>query len=172
MSFSASNSISLEVNDVFIQLGKVDIDMRCTVNCSVQLDFIRLQLLRSNESIVYLTPGNKMVWQDSELKDRTKTESKTLCSDNGVIYLYIKISRSKVYPLKDIGPYLCRLHTFSSDAATIAYDSKIIMLNITGNSDILSILFILLCSPWKYFRLLFRNVFKIERIKRLFLRKV
>ena len=144
MSFSASNSISLEVNDVFIQLGKVDIDMRCTVNCSVQLDFIGLQLLRSNKSIVYLTSGNRMVWQDLELKDRTETKSKTTCSDNGLIYLYIKISRSKVYPLKDIGPFLCRLNTLSSDAATVAYDSKIIMLNITGNYDILSIPFFVL----------------------------
>ena len=143
--------------------------MRCMVNCSVQLAFIGLQLLRSNKSIVYLTSGNKMVWQDLELKDRTETKSKTTCSDNGLIYLYIKISRSKVYPLKDIGPYLCRLNTLSSDAATIAYDSKIIMLNITGNYDILSIPFLF---SLKIFPLVFRNVFQTERIKRIFHRKV
>ena len=142
MSFSASNSISLEVNDVFIQLGKFDIDIRCMVNCSDELILDGILLLRSNKSIVYLTSGNKIVWQDLELNDRTETKSKTTCGDNGLMYLYIKISRYLVYPLKDIGPYLCRLETFSSDGAPFTYDSNIVMLNITGNLDNLSILFL------------------------------
>ena len=110
------------------------------VNCSDVLILDGIRLLRSNKSIVYLTSGNKIVWQNLELNDRTEAKSKTTCSDNGLMYLYIKISRYLVYPLKDIGPYLCRLETFSSDGAPITYDSNKVMLNITGNLDNLSFL--------------------------------
>lgn len=136
MSILASNVVSLEVSNMFIQRGKTDIEIRCVVNCR-NLNIKGIQLMRSNEPIVSLYPRKEIGWQDLELKNRSEANSNGTCSDNDFTDLYMKIPSSMVNPLKDIGPYLCKVSAWTPDGGLIKKDSQIVMLNITGNQGYL-----------------------------------
>lgn len=143
MSILASNLVSLEVSDMFIQSGKTDIEISCMVNCTnLRVTTIRIQLMRSNDSIVSLSTGNKtkIVWQDLELEKRSEAKSNATCSDNDITDLNIKIPSSRVNPMKDTGPYMCKLSALVSDGGRLTNDSKIVMLNVTGNQGLFSVL--------------------------------
>lgn len=146
MSILASNMVSLEVRNMFIQRGKTDIEIRCVVNCS-NLTTKGIQLMRSNESIVSLSSRREIGWQDLELKKRSEANSNATCSDNDFTDLYMKIPSSMVNPLKDIGPYLCKVSVLASNGGLIKKDSQIVMLNITGNQGFL---FSLKCFQFDY----------------------
>ena len=121
---------------MFIQRGKTDIEIRCVVNCS-NLTNKGILLMRSNESIVSLSLRNGIGWQDLELKNRSEAKSEATCSDNDFTDLNMKIPSSMVNPLKDIGPYLCKVLALASNGGIITKDSQIVMLNITGNQGFL-----------------------------------
>ena len=121
---------------MFIQRCKTDIEIRCVVNCS-SLTINRIQLMRSNESIVSFTSQKGIRWQDLELKIRSEAKSITACSVKDFTDLNMKIPSSMVNPLKDIGPYLCKVSALLSNGGLITKDSQIVMLNITGNQGFL-----------------------------------
>lgn len=136
MSILASNMVSLEVSNMFIQRGKTDIEIRCVVNCS-NLTTKGIQLMRSNESIVSLSSRREIGWQDLELKKRSEANYNATCSDNYFTDLYMKIPSSMVNPLKDIGPYLCKVSALTPDGGLMKKVSQVVMLNITGNQGYL-----------------------------------
>ena len=119
---------------MFKQRGQTDIEIRCMVKCdNLQKTTIRIQLIRSNDSIVSISTRGKILWQDLELENRSEAKFKGTCSDNDFTDLNIKIPSSKVNPLKDTGPYMCRVSALASDGGRVTNDSNIVMLNVTGN---------------------------------------
>ena len=123
---------------MFKQRGQTDIGIRCMVKCdNLQNTTIRIQLIRSNDSIVSISTRGKILWQDLELENRSEAKFKGTCSDNDFTDLNIKIPSSMVNPLKDIGPYLCQVSAWTPDVGLIKKDSQIVMLNITGNQGYL-----------------------------------
>ena len=125
--------ISLKISDVFIQYGQSDIEISCVVNCSNQTNVNGIQLIRSNLPILSLASNNEIEWHDLELGNRSKATGKTSCSDGVLSYLHMEIPSSRIKPVKDSGPYLCRLRGFTSHDTPFQENSEIITLNITGN---------------------------------------
>ena len=158
MSILASNVVSLEVSNMFIQRGKTDIEIRCVVNCS-NLDINGIQLMRSNEPIVSLSPRKEIGWQDLELKIRSEANSNGTCSDNDFTDLYMKIPSSMVNPLKDIGPYLCQVSAWTPDVGLIKKVSQIVKLNITGNQGYLFVEIYSVCLCIKIGRNFHRSLY-------------
>ena len=131
--FSALDMISLKISDVFIQYGQSDIDINCVVNCSNEINVDGIQLIRSNLPILSIASNNEIKWHDLELGNRSEATGKTSCSDGDLSYLRVEIPSSRIKPVKDSGPYMCRLRGFRRDETVFLEDSERIMLNITGN---------------------------------------
>ena len=131
--FSALDLISLKISEVFIQYGQSDIEISCVVNCSNQINVNGIQLIRSNEPILSLTSNNEIRWHDLELGNRSEATAKASCSDGDVSYLHMEIPSSRIKPVKDSGPYMCRLRGFKRHDIPFQENSEIITLNITGN---------------------------------------
>nr|XP_022302967.1 uncharacterized protein LOC111110662 [Crassostrea virginica] len=135
LEFVALDMISLKISDVFIQYGQSDIEISCVVNCSNQINVDGIQLLRSNIPILSLTSNNEIKWHDLELESRSEATTKPSCRDGDVSYLRVEIPSSRIKPVKDSGPYMCRLRGFTRHDTPFHENSGIIMLNITGGFD-------------------------------------
>ena len=136
-------SISLETTNPITNCDNGYIEIRCVINGELVAEIIEIELKRRDVYIVSVSrdvafEGNVLDYvstlEDTEIANRSGVVVSSLIRDVGVSYLSIRIMGSMLKPQKDKGPYQCELLGFDSNYGFIREDSRMEMLNITGNT--------------------------------------
>ena len=122
--------ISLEISNTIKDCDKGYMEIRCVVDGQSIREVISIRLTRLDERVAYVS--RDVVLEDAELANRSGVLVSALIRDVGISYLNIRIMGSMVNPLKDKGPYQCRLYGFNLNNGLIEEISTLGMLNITG----------------------------------------
>ena len=123
-------SISLEISNTIKDCDKGYTRIRCVVDGQFIRKVISIWLTRPDERVAYVS--RDVVLEDTELANRSGVVVSSLIRDVGTSYLSIRIMGSVVKPLKDKGPYQCRLLGLDLNNGIIEEISTLGMLNITG----------------------------------------
>ena len=135
--------ISLETTNAIANCDNGYIEIRCVVNSELVAEIIEIWLKRRDVNILSVSKdvafeGNVLDYvstlEDTEIANRSGVVVSSLIRDVGVSYLSIRIMGSMLKPQKDKGPYQCELLGFDTNYGFIREDSRMDMLNITGNT--------------------------------------
>ena len=132
ISVMTSTSISLEITNTIKDCDNGYIEIRCVFKGELKSDFAIISLRRLEADIESVSED--VVFEDSELANRSGVAVNSFIRDVGTSYLSIRIMSSVVKPLKDKGPYQCVLHDIDTSDQLIVKRSTLEMLNITGNT--------------------------------------
>ena len=132
ISAMTSTSISLEITNTIKDCDNGSIEIRCVFKGELNSDFAIISLRRLEADVVSVSED--VVFEDSELANRSGVAVNSFIRDVGTSYLSIRIMSSVVKPLKDKGPYQCVLHDIDTSDQLIVKRSTLEMLNITGNT--------------------------------------
>lgn len=125
----AFSFISIEVESPVVKINKSDIDIRCIVDGTNLSKVYRIQLIRSNTTVVTVSK-NRVIWKDAALENKTMVTFNASVNNVNSSYLHLKISKTEVRYPEDLGSYQCSLLTEDSVVGLIKYHSLIV--NITG----------------------------------------
>lgn len=123
----------MEIEPSLIEFGKSGVNISCVVNGTYLLGISSIQLKRSESNVVSVT-RYKVGWQDKELENTAQVTVNASIRNVMSSYLHLEIPRSVVRYPKDMGYYQCIVSAVTTDGSTRRYNSKSIVLNITGKS--------------------------------------
>ena len=123
---------SIQVQNIFIQLGKKDVDIRCLVNDSNIEKVIFIQLLKFNKHIASVRETG-VFWQDKELQGRAVADGSVINATFS--YLHMTIDKRNV-TRSDGGTYSCISIAQYRNKSILRENTGGIFLNITGNKYI------------------------------------
>lgn len=119
-------------------IGKTDMDIRCIVDGTDLSSISRIQLNRSNKTVVEITKRG-VVWRDAALENKTWVTVNASTSDVTSSYLHLKISKTVIRYPEDMGWYQCFLLALDSDGGLEKGYSQTV--NLTGTKKFLILVF-------------------------------
>nr|XP_022297490.1 uncharacterized protein LOC111106900 isoform X2 [Crassostrea virginica] len=123
--------ISIHVQHTLIELGSMNIDIRCLINDSEIESVIVIQLSRSNAPIVSVRKAG-VSWQDEELQHRAFADGSVINATSS--YLHMTIDRQNVTK-NDSGEYFCTSSAQDKSKEYIAGQTPKTFLSITETKE-------------------------------------